>query len=303
MSRGRRVVLALALLGAAGCAAPPALDTVGPVVEADTLLAVPFGPTFIEARAVGIDPSGRLYVADAGRDVVVELDPAGLPLASLGGPGAGDYALLTPSGLDPTTGLALYVADAGNGRIQRFSRERQLTGSITVPDDAEAARAGRPPTGGRGRPVDVASAATGELYAVEAQRGVVLRWDERRALERVIGTPEQGAGALREPVALALDPAGRLFVADAGHRAVLVYDVYGQYLRRIADGTAPGIRSVAVGRGRLVVVLPGHVLLYGLDGRLDQALAFALPEPLADAVVTDAGLVLLTRTRLYRAGL
>jgi hypothetical protein len=300
--RGGKALGVLALAALAACAPTPAVQpSIGLRAPADTLAALPFGPAFVEARALGTDPAGRLYVADAGRDLVAVLSPEGLPLETVGGPGGGDHALLSPSGLDPTNGLALFVADAGNGRVQRFSRERQLLASLPVPADAEAALAGRPDAGGRGRPVAVVSAQTGEVYVAEALRGVVLRWDDRRALDRVVGGAEEGRGALREPVSLALAPDGRLFVADAGLGAVLVYDPFGGYLRRLADGTAQGVRGLALGRDRLAVVLPDRVLVYGLDGRLRQAFAFALPAPLVGAAWTEGGLVLLTREQLYRA--
>jgi DNA-binding beta-propeller fold protein YncE len=303
MTAGARAVLVATMLLGSACAGLPA-GPPGPAVgPADTLAAVAFGPAFQAARALATDPSGRLYVSDAGRDVVVELDPAGAVLRTLGGPGAGDFAFLGPAGLDPTNGLVLYVADAGNGRIQRFSRERQLLESIRVPDDAEALLARRADAGGRGRPVSVASASTGELFAVEALRAVVLRWDDRRALDRVVGGADAGAGTLREPVAVALAPDGRLFVADGGHHAVLVYDAYGAYLRRIADGTARGVRAVTITRDRLLVTLPDRVLIYGLEGRIDRALAFDLPEALVGAAAVEEGLVLLTPTRLWRARL
>jgi hypothetical protein len=309
---GPRAVLVVVLFGAsllAGCAGGVP-QTVAEVAVTDTLAVQPFGPVFEEARALGMDPRGQLYVADAGAAVVATLTPDGQPLAAIGGPGTGDYAFLDPSGLDPTNGLVLLIADTGNARIQRFSRDGQLIESLPVPSnlrDGDADSFRDTPTAdrgtGQGRPVAVAAAVTGEVYAVEEVQGVVIRWDERRRFDRIVGGLAQDEGALSEPVGLAVGPDGRLFVADRGHAAVLVYDPFGLYLRRIADGVARDIRAVVVVGDRLVLVLPRQVLLYGLDGRRRGAFAVNTPEPLVGVAGDEDRLVLLTPTRLFAADL
>jgi len=300
-------VLVASLMGCAGSVPPTAIET----AAMDTLAVRPFGPVFEEARALGTDPRGQLYVADAGASTVVTLTPDGRPLATLGGPGTGDYAFLDPSGLDPTNGLVLLVADAGNARVQRFSRNGQLIESLPVPSNLGdlGTRDGLRDTptadrgAGQGRPVAVASAMTGEVYAVEEVQGIVVRWDERRRFDRVVGGLSEDEGALSEPVGLAVGPDGRLFVADRGHAAVLVYDPFGLYLRRIADGVARDLRAVAVVGNRLVLVLPQQVVLYSLDGRRIGAFAVPTPEPLVGVAGDENRLVLLTPTRLFAADL
>lgn len=308
MTRGLLSLVLGALVTA--CAAPPPRPAVGARVEtvAEALAVQPFGPVFEDARALGADPAGRLYVVDAGAATVVTLTREGLPVETLGGPGTGEYAFLDPSDVDPTNGLVLAVADTGNGRIQRFSRNGRLIASLPIPSDLSDADAGQrdlrdtPTTdrrAGQGRPIAVASAVTGELYAVEEVQGLVLRWDDQGRFDRVVGGLDAGEGALSQPVDLALGPDGRIFVADRGHAAVLVYDRFGLHLRRIAEGTARGVRAVAVVGGRLVLVLPQRLLVYSLDGRLLDTLAVPLDAPLVDVAGTGDRLLLLTPTRLY----
>lgn len=307
----------LALGGGVLCAvllaacAPRPVEAPLPEAPADTLAAQPFGPVFEDARALGSDPAGRLYVVDAGAATVVTLTAEGLPLGVLGGPGTGDYALLDPSDVDPTNGLRLDIADTGNARIQRFSSDGRLIASLPVPSDLRDGDARQrdlrdsPTTdrgAGQGRPIAVATAVSGEVYAVEEVQGLVVRWDDQRRFDRVVGGLDAGEGALSRPVDLALGPDGRLFVADRGHAAVLVYDRFGLYLRRIADGTARDLRAVAVVGDRLVLVLPRRLLVYGLDGRLLDTLAVALPDPLVDVDGSEGRLVLLTATRLFATG-
>lgn len=290
--RGWPAIALLFALG--GCGAPPALLASGPV-PGDTLAVEAVGPRFEDARALALDPTGALTVADAGAATVVVLEANGSLRSTFGGPGTGDYAFLDPSDVDPGNGLVLTVADTGNGRIQRFSRDGRLLDSTPVP----TARGRASSEQGDGRPIAVVAAVTGELFAVEETEGVVLRWDARRRLDRVIGGMDAGEGALRSPVCLALGPDGRLFVADRGHAAVLVYDAFGEYLGRIGDGWAREAVSVAVVGERLAVVLPRAVRLYSLDGRLLEVLVPAADAPLVDVAGADGVLFVLTRNRLF----
>lgn len=275
----------------------------------DTLFAEPVPvAVFDDARALATDPFGRLYVADAGRDVVVQLAPSGLVLATLGGPGSGDGEFHDPSDVDPTNGLLLLVADAGNGRIQRFSRELAHLGSIrvrgsqsmtgsswsgaTFSDGARGADAD-------GRPVAVVSAGTREVFAIDADRHVVLRWDQNLRLTREIGGQDAGEGMLLDPVAVAVDDTRSLFVADRGRRAVLVFDLFGSYVRALGEGLLDDLRALVV-QGRQLWVVQGHrISVYGTDGGLERTITPALDAPLVDLAFHPAGIFLLTSRGLY----
>lgn len=277
---------------------------------ADTLhLAARHVTRFDDARALAADPAGRLYVADAGRDVVVRLTPAGQVDATLGGPGASEGQFDEPTDIDPTNGLVLVVADAGNGRLQRFSHEGRFLEAWPVPaaTDLETAmppaRAYRPadtavdaPTAGR--PVAVVSSALDDTFVIDEIQGHVLMWDESRRLVQVIGGFGAGPGALHRPVALAAD-AQALYVADAGRHAIVVYDLRGQYLTTFAAGQARDVRGLSTGRGRVWVVLPGVIRVYDPQGMLRRSIVVPTDAPLRDVAVVGERLWVLTDTGLY----
>lgn len=288
------------MLAACGPSGETLRPAAAPLVVTDTLIVEAFGPVLGNARAIAADPRGMLHVVDAGASVVLQLTPDGQVIATLGGPGTGDHAFLSPSGIDPTSGLVWYIADRDNGRIQRFSHEGRLLETILVPADPGVVIGRRADDVRRGQPVAVAEARAGDLFVVEASRQTVLRFDERRVLERIVGGPEEGRGALRRPVDLALGPDGRLFVADADLAAVVVFDAFGNFLRRLADGLAVDVRAVATSRERVMVVLPRHLLVYLLDGTLDEVLAVEVPDGLVGAAITAEGPVLLTQERIWR---
>ena len=296
-ARGGSSRLVLTALLLAGCAAAPRPTELPP----GAALVLPVGA----GRALAADDAGRLYVVD-GADATVRVlappspVPADSPVEAVrfGGRGTGAEALLAPAGVDPTNGLVLYVADEGAGAVARLSTEGRRGEPLAVPDvDAAAVRLGAARDAARGRPVAVASRA-GVLYVAEAERGHVLRFRDGR-LDGVMGGPADGAAALATPRALALDREGALYVADG--RRVQPFGPLGRPRSALALGFDAA--SVALAGSRLLVAgddAGRAALAIGpVDGPLVRV-ELGLGEPLVGAVETDAGVFVLTPTRLVR---
>ena len=283
---GRRaapLALALALALASACAPAPVPPR-------------PPDARFGDARALGVG-GGLLYVVDAAESAVVVLTPAGVAVGVLGGAGTGDGALLDPADVDPTNGQAVFVADPGSGTVTHFTAEGRAAEAVAVPevDPDRAGRAVGPDVRGlaRGRPTAVAAAADGALYVVEAGRGVVLRLDAQRRVERVLGGP--GAGALRSPLGLAVGDDGTLYVAD-GPGGVRTFDPFGAPGRTLPAPEGPAV-AVSVAGDSVVVVSPRAVAVHGRGGR-GRVARWAGPAPLVDATLVEGVLVGLTSTDL-----
>jgi hypothetical protein len=259
-----------------------------------------------DGRAVAVDPSGTVYLAEAGRDAVRMYRPDGTLDRTLGGPGTEPGAFDMPSDVDPTNGLTLLVADAGNGRLQRFSEGLRFMEALPVGGEAASGGpvfdggAGGAGVRGDGRPVAVAASRTDETFVVDARQGAVLKWDARRRLVAVVGGFDEQAGALSEPVDLAVG-GDRLYVADRGAQAVKAYDLFGTYVQSIRPGPLGGLVGLAFDGARLYVVCRGRIDVTDRDGRLRRRLQVDLSEPLVGAAPAGDRLYLLTETRLLQA--
>lgn len=276
----------------------------------DTVRAVPIpNQTFLDARGIGVDPIGALYVADAGRDVIVKMDPMGLLLATIGGPGSREGEFDDPGAVDPTNGLVLYVADAGNHRIQIFSKAFAFLGSIPLvrAEEESSARAtyrrrhdesdGFP----TGIPIGVATSGANEIFAVDTDRRAVLKWNENRRLTGTIGGLDAGRGALGDPVDVWVGPESLLYVADRGAGAVVVFDHFGTFVRSLGEGRLVDVRAVAVSGGKVIAALPRALVVYDRTGRFDQRIEIDIPEDIVDvAAAPDGTLYLLGARRVYR---
>jgi sugar lactone lactonase YvrE len=149
--------------------------------------------------------SGDIYLTETSDGTVVRLDLAGNIVQDSGSFGSGKRSLRDPEGIDAAPGGVLYIADRGLYAVAvtaRFGADIRLLGK-----------------GALEAPVDVAALHGGRIAVADA-RGILILSGA--------GVPEgfAGYGSDREmsPHSIAYHE-GKLFVADARSRSILVYRV------------------------------------------------------------------------------
>lgn len=204
--------------------------------------------------AAVVDGSGRLWVADANNNRVLEYDnPLTSPVANrvIGQPGfASDTpntggisasSLWEPLAIAVDSAGRLWVADAGNHRVLEY--DNPLTSPVAnrvlgQPDFTS----GTPNTGGisassLSSPAGVAVDASGRLFVAEQGNNRVLEYDNpltSSVANRVFGQPNFTSGtannggvsasSLWSPTGVAVDGGGRLWVTEQGNNRVLEFD-------------------------------------------------------------------------------
>ncbi len=264
---------------------------------------------FSRAQSVASDPSGTIYVVDADDSTISTFTKEGLFLESFGGPGIGNYEFDEPLDIDPTNGLLIFVADAGNGEIRKYSGEFLHLQTIST----QLAEARKGDTFGErrddqelnsgteeGRPIGVAAAESGELFALDADRGEVLKWNSSKRLERSFGGIDTMGESLSEPVSLTLGKDGHVYVADRADKSVFVYDWFGNYIKKIYEGLAVDIQAVTTVEDYVVLVLPKHLLFFNQQGRLIRTFEIGIEDDIVDMTARDGALYILTEARLLR---
>ncbi len=158
------------------------------------------------------DADGFFYVSETGEnDRVSKLDADGRFEASWGGSGSepGRFHRLRALALGPD-GL-LYAADAGNHRVQVFTRGGELVRVI----GREGAGAGE-----FRYPYDLGFGPGGELYVVEWGNQRVQKLTAAGTPLATWGSPGAKPGCLAQPWALAVDRFGRVHVVDTENHRV-----------------------------------------------------------------------------------
>jgi uncharacterized protein (TIGR03663 family) len=172
---------------------------------------------------IAIAGDGRIAVADTANHRIVIYDAAGVELRSIGGLGSEPGRFYEPRGLAFDSSGNLYVADTWNARIVKFDRE------LTA----------------------VASWGSGDQELGDGRTATITGGDAALNEANPLG--------FFGPRGVAVDAAGRVYIADTGNKRIVVTDSDGAYLYQFGGaGRAAGEfnepTSPAIGRdGRLYV--------------------------------------------------
>lgn len=263
--------------------------------------------------AIALDARGNLFVADSGNHRVVRFDAQGdffswgsycdlqtgegcLDPDGAGPLEAGDGQFKTPWGVAVDGQGRVYVADTWNHRIQVFDGEGNFLGKwgegVLVDTGEDAAARAAHPFGFYG-PRAVAVDDQGNVYVADTGNERILAYrvrpDEsgRLAVEYLYqwGTAGTAPGQFLEPVGLAVDASGRLYVADAWNMRLQVF--------------APGLDGKIAPQPAATWEVPGWELSTGDNNKPYLAVApggqvyFTVPGRNYVAATDGAGKVLL----------
>src|SRR3954447_13230378 len=213
--------------------------------------------------AVAVTGDNQVVVADGGSNRIVRFTSTGDLLGSWGGPGTdlGRFHFGAGGGNDAAAGgglaaagSTLYIVDTGNDRVVRFAADGNHGSEIGPPGTLQSPRG-------------VAVRATRMLVA-DDQHHRVAAFDTGGHLLASLGAGQgAGPGQLNFPYGVAIDPQGRVFVADDMNQRIVRYSTPAtkyQYKARWGSyGTAPGQlaypRGAATnGNGELYVANTGN---------------------------------------------
>ena len=222
-------------------------------------------------RAVAIDAAGNLYLADTGNHRIRRLDAATGIVTTVAGTGvrgfSGDRGPAAGAQLDGPTGVALdaagnlYIADGAIDGHDRIRRVDPATGSIdTVAgngsqgysgDGGPATRAQFHTLGGlavdRAGNVYIADNFNNRVRMVSGSTGIV-NTVAGNGLAGGAGDGELATGAeLNNPLSMALDAQGNLYIADAGNFRIRKVSAATGRIATVAGSGSAVIRTPSMG--------------------------------------------------------
>ncbi len=274
----------------------------------------PAGGSFegIEAGVAVDDTSGNAYVADSSAGLVyVFQTSSGTQLASLDGS-------LTPAGSFGGRGVAVaandgtgqvYVLDSVHGVVDVFDSAGayvcQITGSASPSaSECNGVAGSDTPAGGFNAPGGIAvDQATGEVYVVDANNGVVDVFSAGGAYERQISLASipSGFSTLYTHGIAVNDFNGHVYIADSGQPRVYEFNAAGEYVTTWTGANTPaesfgsGYVSVAADdtSGLVYVTDSQHGItdVFESSGEYAGRLSHSPGEPFAVAVGQTSGKV------------
>jgi uncharacterized protein (TIGR03437 family) len=219
-------------------------------------------------EGVAVDPAGNLYIADHSNARVRKVSNG--VITTVAGAGIGPIGGIDARGVAVDSAGNLYIADTGNDRILKLSNGVITTvagmgpPSGCLPWGCFSGDNGPPTNAQLAWPFGVAVDSAGDLYIADTYNRRI-----RKVSNGVITTVAGGGSSLgdsgpatsaqlNEPLAVALDSAGNLYIADFGNNRI----------RRVSNGVITTVAGNGAGG-------------YGGDGGLATAALLDQPEGVA----------------------
>jgi DNA-binding beta-propeller fold protein YncE len=228
-----------------------------------------------EPLGVAFGPEGNLFVSDHDDNRIVVYTPEGELVDDFGGFGEGAGLLDEPAGIQFDQAGLLYVAAPLNARVDVFTAEGEFVyafgkevnlGGGNLCTTATGCQAGVADgtAGAMNLPVDVELGPAGEIAVADEGNHRIDVFDAAGVFVRALGkgvnpglgdpdvcTEETGcqegslglseeAGGLDHPSALAVSPAGSLYVADVQLNRVAEFGFDGTFVRAFGGGVING---------------------------------------------------------------
>ena len=206
--------------------------------------------------AIVLDARGNLYIADALNQRIRKVDATGI-ITTLAGNGtagfsgdggpAGASQLSNPWGIAVDKTGTIYFADSDNNRVRLIDATGRITTKV---GDGTAGFSGdgAPSTAARvSAPAGLAADAAGNIYIADAGNNRIRKIDVAGVITTVAGTGVAGFSGdggkatlaqLNDPLGVAVDAAGNLYIADETNSRIRRVDVSGVITTIAGTGVA-----------------------------------------------------------------
>ena len=209
---------------------------------------------FYGAYGIAVDSAGRIYVADTYNDRIVRIDDMnGTNWTSFGTYGSDVGQFNNPQGISVDAGGRIYVMDTGNARLVRIDDMSGANWTIfsgAGSGDGQLAQYVAP----------VAFDPSGRLYIADTGNKRIARMDDMSGTNWTTLTQSPVIGiyiySFASPIGVAVDAAGRIYVADASYQPLVVRvdDMSGANWTSISLGSSATPHSIAVDASGMVLV-------------------------------------------------
>jgi len=213
-----------------------------------------------QPEALSIDLKGIIYVVDTGNNRIIQFDHHGKYIYTIGGFGWETEQFDRPLDVSVKTGLDVFIADYNNERIERYDKNLNYISSFTSDQSLS-------PSLQFGFPASVEISKHGELFICDNENDRILKLNFSGEPLLSFGDFNWGEGQLELPTKLEVTSNDLVYVSDQGANDIVVYDYYGNYVKRFGSKILNKPNGLAWSNdGKLFVADSGNHRLAVFDG-------------------------------------
>ena len=179
---------------------------------------------FLLPNHIAVDPTqsnGWIYVSDSLTNQIRCYTNTTL-VKTIGSKGTGNGQFDFPAGVYVSPARELYVVDQNNDRVQVFNSTGTFQRAFSLRTPADLVT-----TNVYGRAQGITGDGAGYVYVADAFQNEIKVFDTQGVYQVSFGGMGEWIGQLRSPVALAMGPDSRLFIAAINNNRMEIFNVQG----------------------------------------------------------------------------
>jgi len=181
---------------------------------------------FKNPSAIDVNDKGQIFVCDRGNNRIQVFNSKGMFIRDLGGFGWQEERFDQPADIWARSTLNVFIADFNNQRIQRFDKDLNYLNSKYSNDGAKEAFQFR-------EILSVVYSPQGDIFVLDGGEFKIIKFNPQDQAEVAFGYYESGEGELTQPTQIDLTRNNQILACDTGLPGVLIYDYFGNFLKKI----------------------------------------------------------------------
>lgn len=250
---------------------------------------------FQNAVSVTMDGKGYIYVLDNESNEIVKLDEKLNEIKRIGRKGWKNGEFDSPTCIDGSSGLDIYVSDGVNYRVQRFDLNLSyisslVTNSPTFDDKLKF-----------NTPLASIILNINAIYVLDGENKRIVYYPDGQTPLTSFGGFQSAQKPMLEPVKFLKDGYNSIYVYDKKANAIFRYDNFGNFVKTIEYNT---IKSVSIYNNIIYIFTGGELLLYDVAKSAFSG-KISLPKEFEDLKVTDilvysdSKVIFLEKNKIY----
>lgn len=214
---------------------------------------------------------GWIYVVDRSSNRVIRFNSDLKPENQIGGYGLGTESFNRPTFVTVDNGLNIYVSDENNRRAARFDARLNYVDDIKFGDEEDPFKFGYPS--------GIGVTSYGEVWIADREKNRLCLFNNIGRFDRFLGDFGSPEGQLANPEKIVTDADNKFYVCDAGQRRLVIYDEFGNYIRKLAFKDVDYLIAAAIEKNAIWILdgATSRVLFTDKNGKVLRQFGPILP--------------------------
>jgi hypothetical protein len=205
---------------------------------------------FNNPQAIAVANDGTLYVVDTENHRIQLFNLRGEFIKTIGGFGFKKDQFDSPRDIWVNSLINIYVSDFNNRRIQRFDKDMNFLNSFINNEGEE-------PDFQFGEVSSCLLSTQNDLFILDNREFKIVKYSRDGRSERMFRNIKSGYGELQGPEQLELLSFDKILVSDPEAKALIVFDLFGNYINTFTNAAFKYPRGIEVdNKNRIYIADP-----------------------------------------------